>query len=157
MTWLQKRGLAIVERARLQEVLNEQMIRLTHTSDDDAALLRVGRLLGADLIVFVEAGSTKSVASSSEMYVGAYGGYGESSSVPVHSSVVNVRAVDIQTGEVVWSGTARYPTMDTGAPEDSFVKLTCQALATAWGFRPAGQREIPSQSMCAIEAPIPVN
>lgn len=46
-TWLLKRGLTIVERARLQQVFNEQQIRLTHTPDDDAQVLRVGKLLGA--------------------------------------------------------------------------------------------------------------
>ena len=35
-TWLQKRGLTIVERARLQQLFNEQQIRLTHTPDDEA-------------------------------------------------------------------------------------------------------------------------
>ena len=28
--------------------------------------------------------------------------------------------------------------------------LTCQALATAWGYRPSGQLEIPSELMCAV-------
>jgi hypothetical protein len=27
-------------------------------------------------------------------------------------------------------------------------ELTCQALATAWGYRPSGQLDIPSEQMC---------
>src|SRR6476646_7685723 len=38
---LQQRGQTVIERARLQEVLREQNIRLTHTSEDDSDLLRV--------------------------------------------------------------------------------------------------------------------
>lgn len=34
--------------------------------------------------------------------------------------------------------------------KDLLHALTCQALATAWGYRPSGQLEIPSESMCAV-------
>ena len=50
-TWLQKRGLTIVERARLQQVFDEQQIRLTHTPDDEAQVLRAGKLLGAEMVI----------------------------------------------------------------------------------------------------------
>jgi len=33
--------------------------------------------------------------------------------------------------------------------------LTCQALATAWGYRPSGQLDIPSESMCAVGTAAP--
>jgi hypothetical protein len=42
---LQEFNVVVVERAYLQQVLKEQQIRLTHTSDDDADILRVGKLL----------------------------------------------------------------------------------------------------------------
>jgi len=44
--------------------------------------------------------------------------------------------------------------VSTPAPEDGLAKLTCQALATVWGLRPAGDQAISSQSMCAAETPI---
>ena len=44
-TWLQKRGLRVVERARLLQLFDEQRIRLTHTADDEGPILRVGKLL----------------------------------------------------------------------------------------------------------------
>ena len=60
---------------------------LTHTSDDEAQLLRVGKLIGADLIVFADHTSTK---DSENLY----------------RLSVRVRAVDVETGEIKWSGTA---------------------------------------------------
>jgi hypothetical protein len=132
-TWLQKRELTIVE--------------LAHTPDDEAQVLRVGKLLGAETVIFVDTSFQKELASS--YYVGAYGGGGGTATV--YSVNVSIRGVNVETSEVAWSGTARYPD-PIGGIEDALTKLTCQALATAWGFRPAGQQEIASQAMCSVGA-----
>lgn len=144
-TWLQKRGLTIVERARLQQLFNEQQIRLTHTPDDEAQVLRVGKLLGAETVIFVDTSFQKELAS--RHYVGEYGGWGRTDTV--YSASVSIRGVNVETSEVAWNGTARYPD-PVGGIEDALSKLTCQALATAWGFRPPGQHEITSQAMCSV-------
>src|SRR5262252_3483414 len=71
MELVQQGGHTIVERARLQELFDEQQIRLTHTSDDDARVLKVGRLAGGDRVVFVEASDKPEIVSGA--YVGPYG------------------------------------------------------------------------------------
>ena len=63
VTLLQTYGLRVVERARLQQVFDEQKIRLTHSSDDDAQLLKVGKLVGAGSIVFVDTESSSGQVS----------------------------------------------------------------------------------------------
>ena len=146
-TWVQKRGLRVVERARLRQVFLEQEVRLTHTPDDEAHVLSVGKLVGAAVVVFTESSSTQSVVTN--LSVGAYGGGG--SSTPVMTASVSIRGVDVETGEVLWTGNARYPRIATGGVEDALTKLTCQALATAWGYRPPGDLKIGSESMCALE------
>ena len=148
--WLQKRGLRVVERAKIQQIFEEQRLRLTHTADDEGSILRVGKLLGAGMIVFTDASVTSGVASN--FSVNAYGGGGGSSTL--HSESVSVRGVDVETSEVIWSGVAQYPYGSSSAPDDALAKLTCQALATAWGFRPTGNQKIASQSMCEAEKPI---
>ena len=149
-TWLQKRGLRVVERAKLKQLFEEQRIRLTYTADDEGPILRVGKLLGAGMVVFTDASVTSVVVS--DYSVSAYGGDGGSRTVS--STSVSIRGVDVETSEVVWNGTARYPKQSAGSPEDSLAKLTCQSLATAWGFRPAGHQAISSQSMCDAEKPV---
>lgn len=47
-------GRTVVERTRLQEVFNEQKIRLKDTSAYDAQVLRVEKLLSANLVIFAE-------------------------------------------------------------------------------------------------------
>ena len=70
-TWLQKRGLRMVERARLLQIFDEQHIRLTHTPDDEVPILRVGKLIGAGMVVFADGSSTAGIASNYS--VTAYG------------------------------------------------------------------------------------
>lgn len=124
VTWLQKRGLKVVERARLQQIFDEQKLRLTQTPDSEADVLRVGKLLGAQQVVFVETPSPNSVS---------------------------LRGIDVETSEVAWSGRAYWPDEVIGTADEKLSRLTCQALATAWGYRPRGNRWILSDRMCLIE------
>jgi len=122
----QMKKCTVIERARLQVVLNEQQIRLTHTSDDEADLLRIGKLVGADQMVFAEV-VTKS-AISSGAFVHAYGGASRSETV-YHLSVA-VRSVDVETGEIRWSGSAHYG-VAINNPEAGIVYLTNAAVTRA--------------------------
>jgi len=61
-TWLQKQGLTVLERARLQQLFAEQQIQLSHMPDDAAQVLRVGKLAGADTVIFVETSITSGVS-----------------------------------------------------------------------------------------------
>jgi hypothetical protein len=100
-------GHTVVERTRLQEVFKEQTIILTHTSDDDAQILRVGKLLGANTVIFAEHSiSTRKVVS------------------------VSVRAVDVETGEIIFSGSA-YFRVPIKHPDASLSYLTTWALRRA--------------------------
>jgi hypothetical protein len=118
--WVLQRGHTVVERARLQEVFNEQKIRLTHTPDDDADILHVGKLLGAERIIFAEVTMKSDVVS--QTYVGPYGGGGWSETV-YHLSVA-VRGVNVETGEVTWTGAAHYPEPVTNPDQGVFVLAT---------------------------------
>jgi hypothetical protein len=123
---LQQSGQTVVERARLQELFDEQQIRLTHTSDDDSRVLKVGRLVGADRVVFVEASDRSEVVSGA--YVGPYGGASRSNTV--HQVSVAVRAVDIANGEVRWSGHSTMTQAITD-PEVALPMLTKAAMSRA--------------------------
>lgn len=120
--WLQKRGLSVLERSQLDQILAEQQLRLVRSSDDEAMLLHVGRIAGASQIIFID----------------------------TTSSAVSIRAVDLESGKIRWTGSAHYRDMRIKEPGDPGMTLTCQALATAWGFREPGDIYIPSQQMCDL-------
>ena len=71
---------------------------------------------------------------------------------------VEVRGLPVQAGDATsLRGTAHYPQC-VELSDKTIRGLTCQALATAWGFRPSGQLEIPSTLMCTTgqTAPAPL-
>ncbi|MCP9470286.1 MAG: CsgG/HfaB family protein [Nitrospira sp.] len=116
----------VVERARLQMILKEQEIRLTHTPEDEADLLRIGKLAGADHMIFAEAVTTSVISSGT--FVNAYGGASRTDTA-YHVSV-SIRSVDVETGEIQWSGSAHYDAAISN-PEGGIVYLTRSAVARA--------------------------
>jgi hypothetical protein len=124
--WMQGRGDTVIERAHLEDILNEQKIRLMHTPDDNADILRVSRLIGADSVIFAEV----SVKPASQ-----YGGAGSLGNA-YHVSVA-VRNVAAETGEMLWSGAAHYPWPVTD-PEDAVLFLAQGAIMRATCMIEAG-------------------
>jgi hypothetical protein len=123
---VQQLGLVVVERARLQQIFDEQKIRLTHGSDDDASILSVGKMVGADRVIFVEV--TERSSSYSRAHVGP--NYGNAQSGIEYHVAVAVRGVDVETGEIRWSGTAQTPGAINN-PEQAAVILGELAAARA--------------------------
>ena len=62
---------------------------------------------------------------------------------------VNVRGLSVENRKTVLLGNAHYPHCIERS-DTTLQNLTCQALATAWGFRPSGQLEIPSHLACTV-------
>jgi hypothetical protein len=60
---------------------------------------------------------------------------------------IDVQGLSVERRERVLRGNAHYPQC-VERNNQTVRHLTCQALATAWGFRPSGQLEIPSHLAC---------
>ena len=61
---------------------------------------------------------------------------------------VSIQVVDSRTGAIRLRGGAYMPIASVA---DALIPdLVCQAMATAWGYRPPGQLEIPSVMMCRV-------
>ena len=109
------------------------------------AALAVGKNMKAEFVLFLEAEESKEGALI-EQHCGSF-------------SYVNVslRGLSVESGETVLRGSAHYPHCVDFSSE-TFQNLICQAFATAWGFRPSGQLDIPSSLMCTTgqTEPIPI-
>jgi hypothetical protein len=102
---------------------------------DRQAALAVAENMKADFVLFLEHEENKE-GTLIEPQCGA-----------LFSVNVAIRGVSVESGETVLRGRAHYPhCVDLGGK--TFRSLTCQAIATAWGFRPSGQLDIPSNLMC---------
>jgi len=118
---------------------------ISHTLSDHKVALAVARGMQADFVLFLERAESKD------------GALIEPQCGPLFSADVRIRGLSVESGDVALRGNAHYPHCVELSGE-TFRNLTCQALATAWGFRPSGQLDIPSSLMCTAGQtdPIPI-
>jgi len=100
----------MVERAKLDEVLKEQVIQLTHA--DDANVLKVGRLLGAQAII-----------------VGEVQQWERHEQERMHSVSLSLRMVDVETGLLLFSGEGHLSDPTSEDPESSARLIVHRMLA----------------------------
>lgn len=116
---------------------------ISHTLSDHKVALAVARGMQADFVLFLERAESKDGALI-EPHCG-----------PLFSVDVRIRGVSVESGDASLRGNAHYPHCVELSGE-TFRNLTCQALATAWGFRPSGQLDIPSSLMCTAGQTEPI-
>lgn len=128
-TWLLKRGLLVVDQTKVLQAAADQKVSLTGYQYLETDVLRMAKLVGARLVVF------------SNAEVGSWEALDWSAGIPhsqrVYSATISLRAVDVNTGEIEWSGKAQ-STERFSNIEEGISLLTCHALATAWGMRNPG-------------------
>lgn len=110
---------------------------VSHSFSGREAALAVAKEMHADFVVFLEREETKEGALIEE-HCG-----------PLFNVTVTVRGLWVKTGEPALRGNAHYPHC-VALDDETLRNLTCQAFATAWGFRPSGQLEIPSNLTCTV-------
>src|SRR5574338_630875 len=100
----------MVERSKLNDVLKEQVIRLTHTDDADA--LEVGKLIGAQAII-----------------VGEVQQWERREQERTHSVSLALRMIDVETGLLLFSGQGHLTDPTTDNPEGSARLIVHRMLA----------------------------
>ncbi|NGZ11215.1 MAG: hypothetical protein CV088_17885 [Nitrospira sp. LK70] len=108
---------------------------LSHTSSDHQVALAAATEANAEFVLILEREELKEGALT-QPNCGA-----------LFNINVDVRGLSVERQEAVLRGNAHYPHC-VEHNDQTFQNLTCQALATAWGFRPPGQLEIPSHLAC---------
>jgi hypothetical protein len=128
-TWLLKKGILVVDQAKLMQVAADQKVSITGYQYVETDVLRTAKLVGARLVVFANA------------EVGSWEVLGMDGGLPrnmkVYSGTISLRAVDVNTGEIEWSGKAQSSYRFNNL-EEGISQLSCHALATAWGLRNPG-------------------
>jgi hypothetical protein len=100
----------MVERAKLEEVLKEQVIQLQHA--DDANVLKVGKLLGAQAII-----------------VGDVQQWERHEQERTHAVSLSLRIIDVETGLLLFSGEGHLADPTTDDPENSARTIAHRILA----------------------------
>ncbi len=100
----------VVERAKLDEVLKEQVIQLTHA--DDANTLKVGKLVGAQAIIV---GGVQQWERQEQ---------GRSNNVSL-----SLRMIDVETGQLLFNGEGHLTDVTSDDPEGSARLIVHRILA----------------------------
>ncbi|MBI3292294.1 MAG: hypothetical protein HYZ73_05745 [Elusimicrobia bacterium] len=108
-------GKAVIDPAAIEELVNEQKAKFNDLTEDEV-VLRAGRLARADSVIFAKAAVTPASGSTD-------------GSGPYNCSV-GIRAVNVEIGEVRWTGTAWFP-RPVQDPEEALRVLTATAIARA--------------------------
>ena len=100
----------MVERAKLDEVLKEQVIQLTHA--DDANVLKVGKLVGAQAII-----------------VGGVQQWERQEAGRSNKVSLSLRMIDVETGQLLFNGEGHLADFTTDDPESSARLIVHRILA----------------------------
>jgi len=106
---------SLVERARLEQVLDEQVVRLKHSDDADA--LRVGKIAGAKAIVVGEIQQWEKDGRDKAAKV-----------------ALAFRIIDVETGQLLFGGEGHSNDPITGTPE-TLARLIAHRILTKFGVR----------------------
>jgi hypothetical protein len=147
VAWLRSNGFAVMEPAELQQAFDKERIRVHRSFADEQNAVRVAKQLGVTLVVFTQSAIGETVVSSLSTTAG---GTPFPGSVPTtfSSASVSLRGVEVSSGELVFSATAKYPQQLTAAGPDTLARLACRALETAWGFDPPGKQTLSPDDDC---------
>jgi hypothetical protein len=100
----------MVERAKLDEVLKEQVIQLTHA--DDGNVLKVGRLVGAQAII-----------------VGGVQQWDRHEQARTNNVSLSLRMIDVETGQLLFNGEGHLADFTSDDPEGSARLIVHRILA----------------------------
>lgn len=121
-----------------------QSPQIAHNLSTSNAALAVAREMKAELVLVIERDATKE------------GALIQSDCGALYDVNVEVRGLSVESGDTALRGGAHYPHC-VDLSEKTIRSLTCQAFATAWGFRPSGQLDIPSNLMCTTGQTEPIS
>ncbi len=147
VTWLRQKGLAVMEPAELQQAFDKEHIRASRSFEDERNAVRLAKQMNVALVIFTQSALGETVVSgmSSTTASAPFPG-----SVPTtfSSASVAIRGVEVVSGELVFSATAKYPQQLTPAGPDTLAVLACRALETAWGLNPPGEQALSPDDGC---------
>jgi hypothetical protein len=147
VAWLRNKGFAVMEPSELQQAFDKENIRVSRSFADEHNAVRLARQLNVALVIFTQSVLGETVVSGLGATAGAVPFPG---SVPTtfSSASVALRGVEVASGELVFSATARYPQQLAAAGPDTLAILACRALETAWGLTPPGEQALSPDDGC---------
>jgi hypothetical protein len=136
-----------MDPSELQQAFDKENIRVSRSFADERNAVRVAKQLGVGLVIFTQSAIGETVVSSPSTTTATVPFPG---ALPTtfSSASVAIRGIEVASGELMFSATARYPQQLTAAGPDTLAILACMALETAWGLTPTGERALSPEDAC---------
>ncbi len=134
-TWLLKRGLILIDDVKMRQIASDTRLNYPGVPVSNTDVFKLGKMAGAKQVIFVDADVSTWRANGIESVFGQ--------SPNVYTGSLFIRALDAETGEILWNGKALSTDKFTNLTEGIHL-LTCNALATAWGLRQPGTTAAPT-------------
>ena len=106
VTQFMKRGFQVVERSKINSILGEQQLATMNKLDPDT-VKKVGKILGVDAILTGSVMKYMEDKNTVVYYNDKDGNPTSQSYLQLAEVSVNARLFDVETGEIVWSGSDR--------------------------------------------------
>ncbi|MFW6134572.1 MAG: CsgG/HfaB family protein [Elusimicrobiota bacterium] len=129
-----KRGVKVVERSRIEQVLKEHNLWKSGNIDP-ATIKEMGKILGVDALVFGTV--TRYIPDKKRrIYIEDPDGNMKEEVFMVDAEVgISARMVDVVTGEVVWAGSYSYDSFYIETAVRQAVSAMLDSLEKAWGYK----------------------
>jgi hypothetical protein len=136
-TWLEDRGVIVIKQNEPRQYLGNDTVRQCREDCFRTAMIEDAKALGADELILMQ---------SSRLHA-------------PDRLAVSLQGFAVQTGEDLWNVSGQLVIPYTALNEEEITqKLTtvaCHALATMWGYRPAGFSTEPSVDFCHLQNYLP--
>ena len=131
--WLGERGLIVIEQNELRQYLGHDTLRQCGEDCFRTAMIDGARALGADELIHMQ---------SSRLHA-------------PDRLAVSLQGLAVQTGEDLWNASGQLVILHTALNEEQITRelatVACHALATVWGYRPAGFTTESSVDFCHLQ------
>ena len=131
--WLGERGLIVIEQNELRQYLGHDTLRQCGEDCFRTAMIDGARALGADELIHMQS----SRLHAPDRLAGS------------------LQGLAVQTGEDLWNASGQLVILHTALNEEQITRelatVACHALATVWGYRPAGFTTESSVDFCHLQ------
>lgn len=147
VAWLRDNGFTVMEPMKLQQAFDREHIQVNRSFADEHNAIPVAKQLGVDVVIFTQSAIETNVVNRASTTA-------ESTPFPgavrtaFSSASVAIRGVEVASGMLVFSATARYPQQLTAAGPGTLSSLACLAVETAFGLSPPGKLDLDPDDPC---------
>ncbi len=145
--WLRDNGFSVMEPSELQQAFDRERIRVNRSFADEHNAIPVAKQLGVDVVIFTQSAvettviNRASTTAASTPFPGAV-------RTAFSSATVSIRGVEVASGLLAFSATARYPQQLSAAGPDTLSALACLTVETAFGLSPPGDLDLEPDDRC---------